>query len=451
MEKEGLENIIREIKSLIKQRDYQVLKALAEDINPVDFAELSEELTDEELIKMFRLLPKDTAAYAFSEMDSDQQEKLIKAFSDQEVRDVLEEMSLDDAADFIGEMPANVVKRILAAASADTRKQINQLLKYPEDSAAALMTTEYVALKESTTAVQAIDWIRKHGDEKEDIYTCYVLDMERKLIGVVTMRELLLAKDDTKIEELMTENVISVETTEDQEEAAKLFDKYNLTTLPVTDHENRMIGIITVDDAMDVIAEEVTEDFEKMAALSPNEETYLDTPILTHVKNRLPWLFVLMFSSIATGVIIEKYEIAFAAQPLLVALMPMLMDTGGNAGAQSSTLMIRGMATDEIKLSDYFKVFWKEARVSLLTGLVLSIANGIRIYIQYQDITLAMIIAMTLVLDILIANLIGASLPMLAKKLNLDPALMASPLMTTIVDVSAVFIYFQIAVKVLGL
>ncbi len=448
MEKEELFETIR---SLLEKKDYQGLRKLAEDMNPVDFAEVSSEVTSEQLLILFRLLPKDLAADAFAEMDPDEQERLLQGFTDQEVHDVLEEMSVDDAVDMVEEMPANVVKRILAMASPDTRKEINQLLKYPEDSAGALMTTEYVALKENTTALAAIDWIRKNGDDREDIYTCYVLDPSRKLIGVVTMRELLLAKDDVKIADLMNENVIQVETSVDKEEAAKLFDRYNLSTLPVTDGEGRLVGIITVDDALDVIQEEATEDFEKMAALAPREDTYLDTPILKHVKSRLPWLFVLMFSSIFTGLIIEKYEIAFAAQPLLVALMPMLMDTGGNAGAQSSTLIIRSMATDEIELKDFVKVFWKECRVSLITGSVLAVANGIRIYIQYHSTSLAVIIVLTLVLDILIANLIGASLPMLAKKLNLDPALMASPLMTTIVDVAAVFIYFQIAVKVLGL
>ena len=440
---------VKLLPELLEERRFVEARSVLSEMNPIDIAIALGEVPEESLLKLFRILPKEIAADVFVEMDSDEQELLIKGFSDAELQAVIREMYVDDAVDLIEEMPAIVVNRILRHTDPATRKEINELLKYPEDSAGSVMTTEYMSLKSSMTVEDAFERIRKTGDEKEDIYTCYVMDPNRKLQGIVSVRELLLSDRNQLIGDLMETNVISVTTLADQETAAKLFDKYNLTALPVTDTENRLVGIITVDDAIDVIQEENTEDIEKMAALLPQDETYFETTVLQHARNRLPWLFILMFSSIMTGFIIEHYEEAFQTMPLLVALMPMLMDTGGNCGTQASTLMIRGLALDQIRLSDYVKALWKELRVALLVGTCLSIVNGVRVYIQYHDAKLAFVIGSTLLFVVMVAKCLGCTLPMLAKKLKLDPAIMASPLMTTLVDVSAVFIYFQIATAVL--
>lgn len=439
------------LKELLLKRDFAELRKELSNMNPVDIAEVLLELETEEQLLVFRMLKKDEAADVFSEMNGEEQKALIEGFTDQELEVILEEMDEDDLADVLEEMPAGVVERVLERTSPEMRDAVNQLLQYKEDTAGAIMTTEFISLKEAMSVKEAFDYIRAVADEREDVYTCYITSEARVLEGVVTVKEMLLSGLDVEIGTLMNRNVIHVNTATDREEAARLFDKYNFTALPVVDNENRLVGMITVDDAIDAMREETSEDFEKMAALSPQEDDYFHTSILQHVKNRLPWLLILMFSSIATGLVIEKYEVAFQAMPVLVALMPMLSDTGGNAGSQTSTLIIRGMALGEIKLSDFFKVIFKESRIALLCGLALGIINGLRIYIQYDNPILALIIAITLLLTVITAKLCGAIMPMFAKKLGMDPAIMASPLLTTVVDVCAVFIYFNIATILLGL
>ena len=441
---------VEQIMELLSQRKFAEIRDILSDANPIDVATLLGEVPQEKLLLLYRMLPKVDAADVFSEMDPEEQEALIRAFNDREIREVLEEMYIDDAVDLVEEMPTIVVNKILRLADSETRKEINELLKYPEDSAGSVMTTEYMSLKTDMTVSDAFERIRRTADEKEDIYTCYVVNPHRKLQGTVTLKEMFLANPDTPIGELMETNVISAGTLDDQEQVAKSMAKYNLTSIPIVDQENRLVGIVTVDDAIDVIQEEATEDFEKMAAMVPQEKSYFETAVIQHVKNRLPWLLILMISSMLTGIIIEKYEVAFQTMPLLVALMPMLSDTSGNCGAQVSTLIIRGMAVDEIRLSDYFKAVWKELRVSFIVGVVLSIVNMIRLYIQYRNIQLCLIIGSTLIFCVMVAKLLGCTLPMLAKKLHLDPAIMASPMLTTLVDVSSVWIYFNIATVVMN-
>ena len=441
---------VETVMELLSERKFAEIRDMLRETNPIDVAQLLGEVPEEKLLILYRMLPKEDAADIFSEMDSDEQETLIRALSGREIREVVEEMYIDDAVDLVEEMPAVVVNKILNYADPETRKEINELLKYPEDSAGSVMTTEYMSLKTDMTVADAFERIRRTADEKEDIYTCYVISPDRRLQGTVTLKEMFLTKTDTKIGDLMETNVISCRTLDDQEEVAKSMAKYNLTSMPIVDQESRLVGIVTVDDAIDVIQEEATEDFEKMAAMVPQDKSYFDTPVLQHVKNRLPWLLILMVSSMLTGIIIEKYELAFQTMPLLVALMPMLSDTSGNCGSQVSTLIIRGMAVDEIKPSDYFRAVWKELRVSTLVGVSLSIVNMLRIYIQYRSIELSIIVGVTLVFCVIVAKLLGCSLPMLARRLKLDPAIMASPMLTTLVDVSSVWIYFQIATIVIS-
>ena len=441
---------VENVMELLSERKFAQLRDMLSEANPIDIAQLLGEVPEEKLLLLYRMLPKAEAADIFAEMDTDEQETLIRAFNEREIREVIEEMYIDDAVDLVEEMPAIVVNKILKYADPETRKEINELLKYPEDSAGSVMTTEYMSLKTDMTVADAFERIRRTADEKEDIYTCYVINPHRKLQGTVSLKDLFLATTDTEIGDLMETNVISAGTLDDQEEVAKSMAKYNLTSIPIVDQEKRLVGIVTVDDAIDVIQEEATEDFEKMAAMVPQDKSYFDTSVLQHVKSRLPWLLILMVSSMLTGIIIEKYELAFQTMPLLVALMPMLSDTSGNCGSQVSTLIIRGMAVDEIKLSDYFKAVWKELRVSSVVGVLLSIVNMIRIYIQYRSIQLSIIVGITLVFCVIVAKLLGCTLPMLAKRLKLDPAIMASPMLTTLVDVSSVWIYFQIATIVLA-
>ena len=378
-----------------------------------------------------------------SQMNEDQ-EKLIGALSDRELREVLDELYLDDTVDIIEDMPANVVSRILRNTDASTRSQINQLLNYPEDSAGSIMTTEYVDLREEMTVGQAMAHIKKTGIHKETIYTCYITE-RRKLVGIVSAKDLMTTDDDVPIKDLMETEIISVYTHSDQEQVAQLFTKYDLLALPVIDQDGRMVGIVTFDDAMDVMVDEATEDITKMAAINPSEKTYFETSVLQHAKNRIPWLLILMFTSIITGTIITRYENAFAAIPLLVSFIPMLMDTGGNCGSQSATLIIRGIALDEIRFTDLFKVMFKEFRISLIVGAFLAVANGVRIFIQYHNPGLAVVIACSLMGTVIMAKLVGCILPLLAKKVNLDPAIMASPLITTLVDTFSILIYFNIA------
>lgn len=440
---------IEEIKNLIEAKKFNILKKELKEIKAADIPALLEELEKEQVVKVFRILSKEQAGEAFAYMEPDMKEKLIQDLTDNELKNVIDELFMDDTVDLIEEMPSNVVTRILKAVNKEDRKTINELLKYPEDSAGSIMTTEFVDLKESMTVEEALERIRSIGLDSETIYNCYVLDKNRILLGIVNIKGILISKPGTLIKDLMATNIISVNTMEDQEDATKLFDKYDYFALPVVDNENRLVGIITVDDAINVIQDEVAEDFEKMAAMSPTEDGYFGTSVFKHSKNRILWLLILMLSSAISGGIITHYQEAFAAIPLLVSFIPMIMGTGGNCGSQSSTLIIRGLATDEIKLKDVFKALWKEFRVALVVGIVLAIVNGLRIVIQYQDLQLAVVIGITLIATVILAKALGCLLPLLAKRLKLDPAIMAAPLITTLVDIFSILIYFKIATTIM--
>lgn len=443
--------MVKKLQELLENRRFADVHKMLESVNSADIPSIFDELEEEQIVVVYRLLSKDVAAEVFVELDSDMQEKLINAFTDKELKNVIDELFMDDTVDLIEEMPANVVKRILKTQKAEDRKLINDLLKYPEDSAGSIMTTEFVDLKENMTVKDAIDKIRKIGDDAESIYVCYVLTMTRKLIGIVSLKDIILAKENTLVKDIMDTNFIKVFTMDEQEDVAKKFDKYDEIAMPVVDNEDRLVGIVTVDDAMDVMHEEMDEDFEIMAAMSPSEDTYFKTSVFKHARNRIFWLLVLMISATITGGVITKYENAFEALPLLVAFLPMVMGTGGNCGSQSSTLIIRGLANDEIKLKDFFRAWWEEVRVAFLVGIALFIANSIRILIQYKDIKLAIIVGCTLMGTVTIAKSLGCILPMIAKKFKLDPAIMAAPLISTILDTCSVFIYFNIATLVMGL
>lgn len=429
---------------LLAQREFKAVRSILDVMNEVDIASLLSTLSDKELALAFRLIPKDKAAEVFSNMDTSMQTYLVTMFTEKELKELLDDLYMDDTVDMLEELPANLVKRILATVSASDRSMINQLLNYPEDSAGSIMTTEYVDLREEMTVGQAMAHIKKTGIHKETIYTCYITE-RRKLVGIVSAKDLMTTDDDVPIKNLMETEIISVYTHSDQEQVAQLFTKYDLLALPVIDQDGRMVGIVTFDDAMDVMVDEATEDITKMAAINPSEKTYFETSVLQHAKNRIPWLLILMFTSIITGTIITRYENAFAAIPLLVSFIPMLMDTGGNCGSQSATLIIRGIALDEIRFTDLFKVMFKEFRISLIVGAFLAVANGVRIFIQYHNPGLAVVIACSLMGTVIMAKLVGCTLPLLAKKVNLDPAIMASPLITTLVDTFSILIYFNIA------
>lgn len=429
---------------LLAQREFKAVRSILDVMNEVDIASLLSTLSDKELALAFRLIPKDKAAEVFSNMDTSMQTYLVTMFTEKELKELLDDLYMDDTVDMLEELPANLVKRILATVSASDRSMINQLLNYPEDSAGSIMTTEYVDLREEMTVGQAMAHIKKTGIHKETIYTCYITE-RRKLVGIVSAKDLMTTDDDVPIKDLMETEIISVYTHSDQEQVAQLFTKYDLIALPVIDQDGRMVGIVTFDDAMDVMVDEATEDITKMAAINPSEKTYFETSVLQHAKNRIPWLLILMFTSIITGTIITRYENAFAAIPLLVSFIPMLMDTGGNCGSQSATLIIRGIALDEIRFTDLFKVMFKEFRISLIVGAFLAVANGVRIFIQYHNPGLAVVIACSLMGTVIMAKLVGCILPLLAKKVNLDPAIMASPLITTLVDTFSILIYFNIA------
>ena len=429
---------------LLAQREFKAVRSILDVMNEVDIASLLSTLSDKELALAFRLIPKDKAAEVFSNMDTSMQTYLVAMFTEKELKELLDDLYMDDTVDMLEELPANLVKRILATVSASDRSMINQLLNYPEDSAGSIMTTEYVDLREEMTVGQAMAHIKKTGIHKETIYTCYITE-RRKLVGIVSAKDLMTTDDDVPIKDLMETEIISVHTHADQEQVAQLFTKYDLLALPVIDQDGRMVGIVTFDDAMDVMVDEATEDITKMAAINPSEKTYFETSVLQHAKNRIPWLLILMFTSIITGTIITRYENAFAAIPLLVSFIPMLMDTGGNCGSQSATLIIRGIALDEIRFTDLFKVMFKEFRISLIVGAFLAVANGVRIFIQYHNPGLAVVIACSLMGTVIMAKLVGCILPLLAKKVNLDPAIMASPLITTLVDTFSILIYFNIA------
>ena len=443
---------IEEVKELLREKKFNQLKLKLKEMKSADISAILDELDDKEsVIKVFRILSKEKAGMTFSYMESDMREKLIQDLTDTELKNVIDELFMDDTVDLIEEMPSNVVTRILKAVDKKDRKIINELLKYPEDSAGSIMTTEFVDLKETMTVEQALQRIREKGIDSETIYTSYVLDDSRKLVGLINIKDILLAKPDTIIKNIMETNIISVSTTEDQEDVAKKFDKYDFFALPVVDKENRLVGIVTVDDAINVIQDEVSEDFEKMAAITPNEDGYFETSVFKHAKSRIVWLLILMLSAAITGGIITEYEEAFAAVPILVSFIPMIMGTGGNCGSQSSTLIIRGLATDEIKLKDVFKVLWKEIRVAILVGIALAIVDTVRIMIQYQNIQLAIVLGITLIATVVVSKIIGCTLPLLAKRLKLDPAIMAAPLITTVVDVCSILVYFQVATHIMGL
>lgn len=439
--------------ALLADKKYTTIRDILITMNPSDIASIFDALEEERLPLLFRLLPKELAAETFVEMEPDAQEMLIRGFSDSELREVLDELYVDDAVDLVEEMPANVVRRILSQADPQMRKEINEILRYPDNSAGSIMTTEYVSLRPNMTVEESILRIRRTGVDKETIYTCYVTK-DRTLIGLVTVKDLLLAEDDeTKISEIMETNVISVNTHTDQEEVAHMFSKYNFLALPVVDAENRMVGIVTFDDAMDVMEDEATEDMEIMGGMSPSEKTYLRSTTLDLFKQRIPWLMLLMVSATFTGLIITGFENALAAQVALTAFIPMLMDTGGNSGSQSSVTVIRALSLGELEFSDILQVIWKEIRTAVICGITLAAAcfGKImlvdRLIMGNEEITVmvAAVVCITMALTVLVAKVIGCSLPMLAKKLGFDPAVMASPFITTIVDAISLLVYFGVA------
>ncbi len=438
---------------LISNKDFKTLKELLSDMNNVEISDVLDELADEDLAIIFRLLPKDEAADIFSYMEPDTQEKLVRLLSDQEIGEVISDLFVDDAADLVQEMPANLVTRILKNADPSMRKAINEILKYPEDSAGSIMTTEYVYLRKDWTVRESFEKIRQIGLNKETVYICYVLDNSRHLIGVTTVKDLLMHDYDTKISDIMEENVVTINTTDDQEAVARMFDKYDYLAMPVVDNENRMVGIVTVDDAMDVLTEENEEDFEVMAGIAPSDESYMKMSVFKMYKNRIVWLLFLMLSATVTGVIINRYEEAFAHVAILVSFIPMIMDTGGNCGSQSSTMVIRGLATEDIRIKDFLKVWIKEAAVAVMCGATLAVVNAVRIMIMYPDrpdkLILSFVIGLTLIATAFLAKSLGALLPILAKILKMDPAAMASPLITTVVDTCSILIYFNIAVALM--
>ncbi len=438
--------------SLLEEKKYPTLRDVLVTLNPADIAALFEELPADRLPLLFRLLPKELAAETFVEMEPDEQELLIRGFSDNELKEVIDELYLDDAVDIVEEMPANVVKRILRSADPDTRKMINEILKYPEDSAGSIMTIEYVRLRRQFTVEQAIKHIRRTGIDKETIYTCYVTDDNRRLLGFVSVKTLLLSDEEASIEDVMETNVIYVYTTEDRETVANLFHKYNFIALPVVDEEQRLVGIVTVDDALDVMQEEYTEDIEKMAAITPSGKPYLKTSVFALWKARIPWLLLLMISATFTGMIITAFEQALAAQVTLAAFIPMLMDTGGNCGSQSSATVIRGLSLDEIEFSDLLRVQWKEIRVAVLCGVTLAAASFAKLLL-FDKVTLAvaLVVCVTLAATVLCAKVVGCTLPILSMKVGFDPAVMSSPFITTIVDAISLMLYFSVATAVLGL
>ncbi len=446
------------LEKMLEEKKYATLRDILATMNPADIAALFSGMEPQRLPLLFRLLPKELAAEAFVEMEPEEQELLIRGFSDNELKEIVDELYVDDAADLVEEMPANVVKRILRQADPEMRKSINQILRYPENSAGSIMTTEYVSLRPNMTVEEAILRIRRQGVDKETIYTCYVTS-GRKLLGLVTVKDLLLAEDDeTKIEEIMLTNLISVTTLTDQEEVARMLSKYNFLALPVVDGENRMVGIVTFDDAMDVMEDEATEDIEIMGGMLPSEKTYLKSSIWELFKNRIPWLLLLMVSATFTGMIITGFEDALAAQVALTAFIPMLMGTGGNSGSQSSVTIIRALSLGELEFADLPRVIWKEIRTAVLCGLALAVVCFGKIWLVdklllgNQEITLMIdaVVCLALFVTVLAAKLVGAVLPMVAKAIKLDPAVMASPFITSIVDALSLLVYFMFAQMLLG-
>ena len=436
---------------LLEQRKFKELKAELETMHPVDIVEMLEECDQKQQMLIFRLLAKEEAAEVFTDMNSDMRENLINALTDSELEEVMDEMYVDDTVDVLEEMPANVVDRLLMATDEETRRKINVLLQYPEDSAASIMNVDYISLRREMTVADAILKIRQVGINKETIYTCYVTE-KKKLIGAVDVKDLLTAGESRFIEEIMDENVLCAKTLDDKEDVATTIKKYGLVAIPIIDHENCLVGIVTVDDAMFVLQDETTEDISIMAGVSPNEDSYFGTSVLKHAKNRSLWLMLLMLSATVTGEILGHYEAAMAVMPVLITFIPMLMGTGGNCGSQSSTLIIRGLAVGEIQFKDIFRVIFKEIRVAIVVSCLLAIVNGIRIYIMYdQNITLAFAWGLTMMAVVVMAKCIGCTLPLLAKKLGLDPAIMAAPLITTILDTCTILVYFNIVTAIFHL
>lgn len=439
------------LNNLLENRQFKSLKEILDDSNEVDTAEFLCTLSAKNAAIIFRILNKEVAADVFTYLEQDMQQYLLNAMTDNEVSDIMDELFVDELVDLVEELPANVVQRILKFVEPSRRKVINQFLKYPDNSVGSIMTSELVHLKKNMNVSQAIETIRRSNLDSDLIYTCYVTDLQRVLNGVVYVKDLLLAKDDELIEDVMITDFISTTTLTDKEEVGMLFSKYDLLNIPVTDKENRLVGVVSIDDAVDVITDEATEDFELMAAMSPSEKPYMQTGVITLAKNRILWLLLLMISATLSGIILENYQTAFAAYPLLVTFMPMLNGTGGNAGSQTSTVIIRGMALDEISPSDFLSVWWKEIRVSVLVGVCLSVVNFARIMIFNPGNTaIAAIVSISLLFTVMLAKTIATIMPLLAKKLGADPALMAAPLITTIVDALSLFIYFSIAQTVLG-
>jgi magnesium transporter len=442
----------KKVINLIEQGKFAEIRNQLVEMNVVDVAYLIEELDKQKMLVVFRILPKDISAGVFSYISTDLQRYIVESISGAEIKNILDKLFFDDAIDFIEEMPSNVVKKVLKNTDDDTRKLINQFLKYPEDSAGSIMTIEFVDLKMEMTVKQAIRHIKETGVDRETIDTCYIIDEERRLEGVISIRKLILSEDSAIVKDIMETNFIYVNTHDDQEKAASLFKKYDLLTMPVVDNEHRLVGIVTADDIIDVISQEDTEDFQKMAAMVPSEEEYLKTSVFTLAKHRVSWLLILMISASLTGGIIRKYDDVLQSTVLLASFIPMLMDTGGNAGTQSSTLIIRGIALGEISLRDVFKVLWKEFRISCIAGFVLSGLNFLRIYfLEKTDLLISLTVCITLFFVVIIAKLLGGLLPIIAKKLKADPAIMASPLITTIVDAIALITYFAMATWLLNI
>lgn len=450
------EELLAQVDGLVQSRSFVALRELLSELNPADLAELFNEMDALQVPLVFRILPKDLAGDTFAYMETDTQQLLIKSFSDVELREIINDLWLDDTVDIIEEMPANVVARILQSANPSLRRQINELLKYPEDSAGSIMTVEYVSLNKNLTVGQCFEKIRREGINKETVYTCYVTE-KRKLIGTVSVKDLLLAEQDISVSEIMETNLISINAYEDKEIVAQMFSKYDVLALPVVDHDDRIIGIVTVDDAMDVMEDEATEDIERMAAITSSDKAYLKTGVFSIWKTRIPWLVLLMLSATFTGIILNSFEESLSIFPVLISFIPMLMGTGGNAGGQSSATVIRGMAVGEIELSDILRVLWKELRVAILCGVTVAVVGYLKLFfidnmifgldVSYPEMA---VVSLTLMVTVVAAKIVGCALPIIAKAVHLDPAVMAGPFITTIVDVLSLVVYFFIAMRVLS-
>ena len=444
----NLEGILHQ---LVEEKKFRKLRGILEEMNEVDIAEFIQDIEQEKVVLVFRLLPKELGAEVFACLEIEMQEYIINSMSDYELQKIIEELYIDDAVDMLEELPATVVRRVLANAKPDTRALINQFLQYPDDSAGSIMTAEYISLKKNMTVEQSFAYIRRNAVDKETIYTCFVLDEKRHLEGVVTVKDLLLNDYETKLEDIMDTNIIQAVTSDDQESVVETFNKYDLLSLPVVDHENRLVGIVTVDDIVDVMEQEATEDIELMAAILPSEKPYLKMGVLEIAKNRVPWLLILMFTSTISALILEYFDKFTALFPTLITCVPMLTATGGNAGSQSSTTIIRAMSIGDVEMKDIWKVFWKECRVSLIVGAILGIANYIRLIVMYPDEPIVcLVIGLSLIATVVMSKILACVLPFAAKLLKLDPAMMAAPLISTIVDALSLVVYFAIAAMLLS-